>query len=274
MTSVWADSGFIAEARGITEGSVALRAGGRTIAGSTALPRGQLPAEGSFTAQHVAYRYTSFPATAFPAGQPLRVYLIRALASTAALCGHTQRGHAREHAQPRRRQSSTTARRGARAVLDRFTASSTTPPLLRAVAAREPAATTAAIEGAAQPSTSCVCACSLDGRLLSDVGGPYVLAPVTRPLRLGRRTIGSFVLSIQDDEGYRRLAERLAGLDVLMYMGPTLVKNSLGPDTRQACPQAALPATPGAPSACSRCTPRRSPPGRLTIRVLIPIPYM
>jgi hypothetical protein len=37
------------------------------------------------------------------------------------------------------------------------------------------------------------------------------------------------VLSIQDDEGYLRLAKRLAGLDVLMYMGPRLVKNSLGP---------------------------------------------
>ncbi len=41
------------------------------------------------------------------------------------------------------------------------------------------------------------------------------------------------MLSIQDDEGYLRLTRRLAGLDVLMYMGANhtrLVKNSLGPE--------------------------------------------
>ena len=51
---------------------------------------------------------------------------------------------------------------------------------------------------------------SAGGQLLSDVGGPYVLAPVSAPLRLDGRTIGSFVLSIQDDEGYLRLTRRLA----------------------------------------------------------------
>ncbi len=53
-----------------------------------------------------------------------------------------------------------------------------------------------------------------------------MLAPVTAPLRQGGRTIGSFTLSIQDDEGYKRLANRLAGLDVLMYMGNKLVKST------------------------------------------------
>jgi hypothetical protein len=113
-------------------------------------------------------------------------------------------------------------------------------------------------------------------RLLADVGGPFVLAPVSGALTQGGRKIGSFVLSIQDDEGYLRLTRRLAGLRVLMYMGrgahAALVKNSLGPE-------------PGTVPARGRYTYRGStfnvytlnarafPSGPLTIRVLVPIPY-
>ena len=113
---------------------------------------------------------------------------------------------------------------------------------------------------------------SAGGQVLSDVGGPYVLAPVSAPLRQGGRQIGSFVLSVQDDEGYKRLAERLAGLRVLMYMGATLVKNSLGP-------------SPGNPPAEGSYTYRGNrfrvftihaqafPSGPLRIVALVPIPY-
>jgi hypothetical protein len=112
-----------------------------------------------------------------------------------------------------------------------------------------------------------------DGSLLVDDGGPFVLAPVTAPLTLGGRQIGSIVLSNQDDEGYKRLVKRLVGLRVLMYMsGGRLVKNSLGPG-------------PGSVPASGDYTYRGSdfrvftvhakafPSGPLTIRVLIPIPY-
>jgi len=52
------------------------------------------------------------------------------------------------------------------------------------------------------------------GQLLSDVGGPFVLAPVSAPLAPARAHDRRFVLSIQDDLGYRLLAQRLAGSDV------------------------------------------------------------
>ena len=80
------------------------------------------------------------------------------------------------------------------------------------------------------------------------------------------------MLSIQDDEGYVRLAKRLADLDVLMYMQSRLVKNSLGP-------------SPGAVPAVGDYSYRgRSfdvftlqasafPSAPLVIRVLVPIPY-
>src|SRR5664280_3113398 len=94
-------------------------------------------------------------------------------------------------------------------------------PLLEAVARRDPTATRLAVEALLSQHIVRL-RVSAGHTLLSDVGGPYVLAPVSAPLRLGRRTIGSFVLSIQDDEGYKRLAGRLAGLKVLMYMSTKL----------------------------------------------------
>ena len=145
------------------------------------------------------------------------------------------------------------------------------PGLLSAVARRDPAATRIAIERLLHEHVVRL-RVSAGGRLLSDVGGPYVLAPVSAPLRMGGRQIGSLVLSIQDDEGYKRLAERLAGLRVLMYMGAQLVKNSLGP----------TPGTPP-PSGSYRYQGRTYrvftihaqafPSGPLRIVVLVPLPY-
>ena len=48
-------------------------------------------------------------------------------------------------------------------------------------------------------------------RVIDDVGGPLVLAPVRGVLRQGGKVVGSFLMSIQDDMGYRLLLSRLAG---------------------------------------------------------------
>jgi hypothetical protein len=64
------------------------------------------------------------------------------------------------------------------------------------------------------------------GAVLDDFGGPLVLAPVRGSLRLGGRVVGSFVMSVQDDAGYRKLARRLAGADVVMrYRGRTVMSD-------------------------------------------------
>jgi len=64
------------------------------------------------------------------------------------------------------------------------------------------------------------------GRVLEDLGGPLVLSPVSGSLRLGRTVVGSFVMSIQDDAGYRKLAERLAGAYAVMrYRGVTVMSD-------------------------------------------------
>jgi hypothetical protein len=66
-------------------------------------------------------------------------------------------------------------------------------------------------------------------RLLVDVGGPYVLAPVHGTLRRSGRMIGSFEMAIQDDAGYLKLAHLFTGAEVLMRMGGRQVMGSLSP---------------------------------------------
>ncbi len=286
VTSVWADDGFLIEARGITQGLVALQANGRSIGGSPALGAAALAQEGTMTFEHVAYAYTSFPAQAYPSGA-LRVYLLIPTRTSAALCGRTSQDttvntikrvaeliYAAEIGQSAHKQVRRVQRNEA---------------LLEAVAHREPAATELAIKAllnehivrlrvSAGTQRGTPRGRTASGQLLSDVGGPYVLAPVSAPLRLHGRTIGSFVLSIQDDEGYLRLARRLAGLDVLMYMSPAnqLVKDSLGP-----APGPALEAVPaggafdydGRSFRVFTVHAEAFPSGPLTIRVLVPLPY-
>ncbi len=68
-----------------------------------------------------------------------------------------------------------------------------------------------------------------DGRVLADLGGPYVLAPLSGELRLNGRIVGHYVMSVQDDLGYRLLAERLAGMQVVMRAGEGPVLSTLDP---------------------------------------------
>jgi hypothetical protein len=60
---------------------------------------------------------------------------------------------------------------------------------------------------------------SSGGSLISDVGGPYILAPVSGSLRTGGRTVGHYVLSVQDDLGYVKLETRFIGLPVWLREG-------------------------------------------------------
>ena len=273
LISVWSYEGFVAEGDGVAQGLLAIRRGEQTLAGPAELPAGPLPAQGSVTSGGGSYRFTTLQASEFPSGAPLTIYVLRASASIEHLCGaraedtvvntlsgvanliYKAEAGARTHVQVRRVQHDAT--------------------LLHAVAAGDAPATRRAIERLLNQHIVRM-RVSNRGGLLADVGGPYVLAPVVAPLRLGGRQIGRVVLSIQDDEGYLRLARRLAGLSVLMYMrGNTLVKNSLGPGVGGL---ASVPASGryvyrGRTFRVVTINARAFPSGPLTIRVLIPIPY-
>jgi hypothetical protein len=275
VASVWADNGFLTEAGGITQGLVALRENARGVGGSPALPAHALPDAGELTRGGVPYRFTSFPVAAFPAGS-LRAYLLMPTRTVASLCGSTTQDT-----------TVNTLRRVAELIYSAEIGRSAqiqvrrvqrNKALLEAVAHREPEAARLAIDALLNEHIVRL-RVTTDGKLLSDVGGPYVLAPVSAPLRLGGHTIGTLTLSIQDDEGYLRLARRLAGLAVLMYMDPShpqLVKDSLGPAPGPAL--ADVPASgayryEGRSFRVFTLTPEAFPSGPLAIRVLVPLPY-
>jgi hypothetical protein len=60
---------------------------------------------------------------------------------------------------------------------------------------------------------------SQGGTLLADVGGPLILAPVGGSLRFHGRTVGHYLLSVQDDSGYAKLETRYLGYPLVMRQG-------------------------------------------------------
>ncbi|HWF31789.1 MAG TPA: hypothetical protein VG188_04450 [Solirubrobacteraceae bacterium] len=274
VTSVWADGGLIAETNGIAEATTLLRSEpssghAQTLAGAFALPDGALPAQGTLERNGVTYQFTSYAARAYPAGEALRVFLLRSIESTVPLCGASED-----------ETTVNTLSRIARLIYEGEAGRRTltqigrvqqNAPLLQAVAKRDKTATRTAVQALLHQHIVRL-RVSSRSKLLADVGGPYVLAPVTAPLRLHGRTIGSFVLSIQDDEGYKRLANRLAGLDVLMYMGSRLVKSTIGASPGP-IPASGPVSVHGKSYRAYTFTAKAFPSGPLRITVLIPLPY-
>ncbi len=273
-TSVWSDGGVIAETNGVAGATTVLRTqdpggGGRTIAGALELPDGALAPAGALTLGGATYEYTSLPASAYPGGQPLREYLLRAVGSLRPLCGADAEATTVNTLSPIARLIYD-GEAGGRA-LSQVRRVQGNGPLLQAVARRDPQATRAAIDALLTEHVVRL-RVTVGGRLLADVGGPYVLAPVTAPLRLGGRTIGSLTLSIQDDEGYKRLVGRLVGLDALMYMGARLVKSTIG-YSPGAVPTSGPFVYRGRRYRAYTFAAKAFPSGPLRITVLIPIPY-
>ncbi len=278
VASVWADRGFLSELKGVVEGDIALREGNHSLDGSFEMPAGTIPPAGTLTEHGTGFQYASFPAAAFPSGS-LRVYLLRTADSTAHFCGAT----------PQDTLVNTLGRvaaliyageSGPHALIQIHNAQQNSA-LLQAVAEHSPIAARRAVVGLVYDHSHIVrLRVSAGGHLLADVGGPYVLAPVRAPLRLHGKRIGELVLSIQDDEGYLRLARRLVGLDILMYMNPAsahpeLVKNSLGPGVGgfSSVPTSGLYRYRGHTFRVFTLNAHAFPSGPLRISVLIPIPY-
>lgn len=67
------------------------------------------------------------------------------------------------------------------------------------------------------------------GRVLADVGGPDIIAPVSGTLRAKGKVIASFVMSVQDDLGYTKLVSRFIDVPIDLYRGGSLVMGTLLP---------------------------------------------
>jgi len=67
------------------------------------------------------------------------------------------------------------------------------------------------------------------GRVVADVGGPDVIAPVSGVLRWKGRIVGSYVMSVQDDVGYVKLVSRFIGVPIDLYRNGSFLMGTLQP---------------------------------------------
>jgi hypothetical protein len=94
-------------------------------------------------------------------------------------------------------------------------------PLLHAVAKGNKAAIEAAVTSLVYSHTHIVRLRVLTGKkLLADVGGPYILAPLSGTLSLRGHTIGRYAMSVQDDVGYVKIETHFIGAPVVLRAGP------------------------------------------------------
>ena len=109
------------------------------------------------------------------------------------------------------------------------------------------------------------------GRVLADIGGPYVIAPVTGVLRSGPRVIGSFVMSVQDDMGFAKLERHAIGDPIAIYMNGRLAVE-LGGRFPFRPPAGAQVSLAGTPHAAVTLTYNAFPSGTLSAVIAVPIP--
>jgi hypothetical protein len=213
--------------RGYAGGEVTIRVHGSTIGGTPEHLPATLPAFTILRQGHRRVEVYTLNAKMF-SGPPAQVSMLHAVPTIRALCRATPaRTAIAAVAQVGRRIYRNEATRGGSAVLQ-LTRIAHDPALLAAVRQSDTVAIRAAIDALLNQHVVRLRVTTARG-LTVDVGGPYVLAPRTGTLKSGTRTLGSFVLSVQDDMGYLLLAHRLIGVEVLMRQGPTQVLGTLTP---------------------------------------------
>jgi hypothetical protein len=102
-------------------------------------------------------------------------------------------------------------------------------PLVDAVTRNDPRATRAAVTALLNNHTHIVrLRVTRGSRLLSDVGGPDIIAPSAGVLRdASGATIGQFVMSLQDDLGFRLLTRRFTATHVVLRIGDRVIQGAV-----------------------------------------------
>jgi hypothetical protein len=147
-------------------------------------------------------------------------------------------------------------------------------PLLSALAARNRAAVGEAVTSLVFSHTHVVrLRVSQGGSLLADVGGPLILAPVGGSLHLHGRTVGHYLLSVQDDSGYVKLESRYVGYPLLMRQGSRRlpVEGTFSP-AAASIPDRGPVSWHGASYEAVSFAAHAYPSGPLTLTMLVPAP--
>jgi hypothetical protein len=147
-------------------------------------------------------------------------------------------------------------------------------PLLSALAAGNRAAVGEAVTSLVFSHTHVVrLRVSQGGSLLADVGGPLILAPVGGSLRFLGRTVGRYLLSVQDDSGYAKLETRYVGYPLIMRQGSRrlAVEGTFSPGSTS-IPDRGPVSWHGASYEAVSFAAHAYPSGPLTITMLVPPP--
>ena len=147
------------------------------------------------------------------------------------------------------------------------------PPFVRAVRRRDPVGLRAAIIHFFHIKPLHIVrvrATTPSGRLIGDVGGPFVLAPVSRTIRsAGGRDLGRVTLSVQDDAGYIKLMRRFTGASVVLRTGDGVVPGSSAAPA--AIPARGLTSVGGRSYVTYAFTTRAFPSRHLRVALLVPV---
>jgi hypothetical protein len=184
--------------------------------GFTALTDGLTGASVRFT-RHPGPSTVSFPAVTFPAGRTAVALTIARHPPIA--CGHTAVDTRLNAIGYVARNLMNAEQRGPTAQQALRHAASNAA-FRRAIAAGDPAAVRAAIIGFFRDSRFHIVRVRAwrGARLITDVGGPYVLSPASSSIRgPSGSVVGHFMLSVQDDTGFIKLMHRFTGADVVLH---------------------------------------------------------
>jgi hypothetical protein len=225
--SVQSDHAYLQVARQVTGAQLLLLTGTRRLTGTIAgPPPAKVPQSGPVSFAGQSYQVVSLDGTVYPTGS-LRIAMLvpaNAISCPASIAQARVEtlGHVGERIYGEELHSayvSATVRAMERSA-----------PFVNAVAARDVPATQAAIVGFFKAHIHVVrVRVTVGERLLTDVGGPYALAPVHGTLRSGGGVVGHFTTAIQDDAGYLKLAHLFTGAEVLMRTGGRQVMGTLSP---------------------------------------------
>jgi hypothetical protein len=227
ILSVQADRTYLQVARQVTGAQILLLDGTRRLDGTiTGPPAASLPMSGPVSVAGQSFQVFSLAGTSYPSGL-LRVAVLVPSAAIACPGSAAQArvetmGHVGERIYQEELHSQNVS-----ATVRHMEGSAS---FRRAVAAANPVATRAAIVSFFGQHIHVVrVRVTIANRLLVDLGGPFVLAPVHGTLRSNGRVIGHFAMAIQDDAGYLKLAHLFTGAEVLMRTGGRQVMGTLSP---------------------------------------------
>ncbi len=230
--SVQGANGYAQTVSGLLHAQVIVRSGGRQLT-ATLHPAPKLtPGERELSDGEDSYRVDTFAARAFP-DRPASITLLTPSASVAAVCA--KRGATATQAQAA--MYGLVAERvyyaeheGSKAELLLHYAEHSRP-FREAVLAGNAKATRAAIIGFFRSHLHIVRVRVIrGGKLLIDVGGPHVLAPIPGVIRNARGQVAAhFLMAIQDDLGFQILAHAFTDAQVVMREGAREAMGSLKP---------------------------------------------